>query len=173
MPTIRSAERRKRRWTCRHARSMQPIDERMILVDHALGHGRRGERQAVPLDERAQQVRDRAMRIAEAPSTAIGRLAAAISSPARAIASSGAAASRCGAAQAPAPASFASAPAPRPPADRDAPALSARCSASRIASCQRLADAPASQRQRRLGDRARTAHGGRSTSGCGGRAGRC
>ena len=31
--------------------------ERMILVDHALGHGRGGERQAVAFDKLAQQLR--------------------------------------------------------------------------------------------------------------------
>src|SRR5262249_59567284 len=76
-----------------------PLDaaerERMILVDHALGHSRGGERQIVAFDDVAQQLRigDAHRRRAEDRDR---RLAAAINSAARASAASGAAASFSG-----------------------------------------------------------------------------
>jgi hypothetical protein len=51
MSTMRSAIRRKRRCTCRHARSMQPTARGVILVNHPVGHGRGGERQVIALDD--------------------------------------------------------------------------------------------------------------------------
>ena len=59
--------------------------QRMILVDHALGHRGGGEGQVVALDRPCAAGPGRASRIAVEPMTAIGRLAVARISPARAI----------------------------------------------------------------------------------------
>ena len=58
----RRSGRRERRKLALHlpARALDAAErQRMILVDHALGHRGGGERQVVPLDHRAQQRRDR------------------------------------------------------------------------------------------------------------------
>ncbi len=126
--------------------------ERVILVDHALGHGGGGERQVVPLDERRSSDGS-CMRMALAPITATGRLAAAMQ-----LAGARERRGRCGprarAGRRRRPARpRARWRAPRPPAGRDAPAPAARSGRAPAPASASRRSMPPCEPQRRLGDR--------------------